>query len=225
MAGMRGRRTMALVAAMLAGGLAAATPAGAHVTVHPDTEPAGASYSILTFRVPNEMDDARTVGLKVFVPTATPLIGISVRPVAGWHVRTRSVKLATPIETGNGPLTTAVAEIIWSGGSIPVGGYQDFDVSVGHFPDEPGTLTFKALQTYSDGTVVRWIETAPEGSPEPQHPAPSVHLTTPESADAATGPGSSNGTDRGLAIGALAVAVVALWLAVAGRIRRPPAQG
>jgi uncharacterized protein YcnI len=214
---------MAMVAAILAGGIATAAPAVAHVTVHPETEPAGASYSILTFRVPNEMDDARTVGLKVVLPTATPLIGISVRPVAGWHVRTRSVTLATPIETDDGALTTAVAEIIWSGGSIPVGGYQDFDVSVGHFPDEPGTLTFKALQRYSNGDVVRWIETAPAGSPEPQHPAPSVHLVTPEAAAVATGAGSSDGTDRALAIVALAVAVVALWLAVAGRVRRPPA--
>ena len=40
--------------------------------------------------------------------------------------------------------------------------------TVGGGPDEPGTsLTFKALQTYDDGEVVRWI-----GAPDADEPAP-----------------------------------------------------
>jgi periplasmic copper chaperone A len=33
-------------------------------------------------------------------------------------------------------------------------------------------IVFKALQTYSDGDVVRWIEEPVAGEPEPDHPAP-----------------------------------------------------
>ena len=40
-------------------------------------------------------------------------------------------------------------------------------------PGKPGqTLTFKALQTYSNGDVVRWI-----GAPDADEPAPRVQLT------------------------------------------------
>ena len=229
---MLARRTSRVaVVSLVAAATAALTalPAAAHVTVHPSSEPAGTSYSPLTFRVPNETDDASTVKLEVILPTDTPLIGILVKPVAGWQVHTKSIKLKTPVQTDDGPLTTAVSRIIWSGGSIPVGGYQDFDISVGHVPDQPGTLTFKALQTYSDGTVVRWIETAPEGSPEPEHPAPTLQLTAATAAPAgdhaapvseAASASSSNGTDRGLAIAALVVAVIAAGAAAAGLRRR-----
>jgi uncharacterized protein YcnI len=178
----------------------AAPTAAAHVTVRPSSEPAGTTYSVLTFRVPNEREDAATVKVDVVFPASTPVSGVLVRPVPGWQVRSKG------------------SRITWRGGRIPVGGYQDFDVSVSKVPDQPGPLVFKALQTYSDGKVVRWIETAPEGSPEPEHPAPTVQLTSPRPAESASG--SSNRADRSLAIAALAVAVVALWGAIAGRLRR-----
>jgi hypothetical protein len=37
------------------------------------------------------------------------------------------------------------------------------------------TLTFSAIQTYSSGEEVAWIETAGGGA-EPEHPAPTVQL-------------------------------------------------
>ncbi|HVT22742.1 MAG TPA: YcnI family protein [Mycobacteriales bacterium] len=216
---MRARRAGLAMTIGLGLVLAAAQPAAGHVTVHPDSEPAGTSFSVLTFRVPNEMDDARTVKVKIFLPTDTPVTGVLVRPVAGWQVRMTTKKLAHPIRTPGGRLDVVPWTITWSGGSVPVGGYQDFEISVGHVPDQPGPLIFKALQTYSNGKVVRWIETAPPGSPEPEHPAPTVQLTAPHE-PASSDTGTSNGTDRGLAIAGLAVALVALWVAVAGRVRR-----
>jgi uncharacterized protein YcnI len=202
-----------------------APSASAHVTVHPNSEPAGTSYSVLTFRVPNELNDARTVKVEIFLPTARPVTGISVRPVAGWRVDVKNKRLATPIKTPGGPLDVVPSKITWKGGSVPVGGYQDFDVSVGHVPDRPGPLVFKVLQTYSNGKVVRWIETSAQGSPEPEHPAPTVLLTAPRQPADGTDPARSDGTDRALAIAALGVALIALWLAVAGRLRRSSSQG
>jgi hypothetical protein len=48
---------------------------------------------------------------------------------------------------------------------------------------------FKALQTYSNGEVVSWIQEATEGAEEPEHPAPVLKLITP----AAVPTGAGNG--------------------------------
>jgi hypothetical protein len=58
--------------------------------------------------------------------------------------------------------------------------FQEFDVSLGPLP-QTNQLVFKALQTYSDSDVVRWID-EPAGGAEPEHPAPTLKL-----AKAATG--------------------------------------
>ena len=50
-------------------------------TVHPEMVPAGASDIELTFRVPNERDDANTVRLQVFFPSNLPLLTVDVLPI------------------------------------------------------------------------------------------------------------------------------------------------
>lgn len=57
------------------------------------------------------------------------------------------------------------------------GQYQGFRVMLGHLPDDAGSLTFKALQTYSNGDIVRWIDVPQPGQAEPDHPAPVLTLT------------------------------------------------
>jgi len=50
-------------------------------------------------------------------------------------------------------------------------------LSAGPLPTNTKKLEFAALQTYSDGDVVSWIEPAVKGAPEPEHPAPTLTLT------------------------------------------------
>jgi uncharacterized protein YcnI len=202
--------------------LVAAVPASAHVTVHSDDAVKGATDTVLSFRTPNERSDATTVELRIFLPTATPLLGVLVQPIPGWHFSVRSVTLRKPIATDDGAITSAVSSVTWRGGNIPVGGYQDFDIDVGALPSDVSSLTFKALQTYSNGTVVRWIETAPAGSPEPDRPAPVLHLADRQVARAAQPSSDARNDGRYIGIAALALAIVALWLAVADRVRRVP---
>ena len=88
-------------------------------------------------------------------------------------------KLAEPIESHGEQITEEVGRITWTGdgerGSSRPGQFQDFGLSVG-MPDKPGAkLTFKALQTYSNGEVVRWI-----GAADADEPAPQVELTASE---------------------------------------------
>ena len=65
-----------------------------------------------------------------------------------------------PLQTDNGQVTEAVSEITWTGGTIAPGQFDDFEVSVGPLPSDVDVLLFPAVQTYSDGTTVSWIQAA-----------------------------------------------------------------
>ena len=87
---------------------------------------------------------------------------------------------------------------------------------------ETKEIVFKALQTYSDGDVVRWIEVTPAGGQEPEHPAPVVSLTkAAEGADhhaasagteAAASTSSDSSSSDTLAIVAIVVAALGVIL-------------
>jgi hypothetical protein len=98
---------------------------------------------------------------------------------------------ATPIKTDDGEVTEAVSAITWTAASpasaIKPGQFDEFDVSAGPLP-EATSMQFKALQTYSDGEVVRWIEPAPANGSEPEHPAPTLKLTPALAEGASTAP-------------------------------------
>jgi uncharacterized protein YcnI len=157
--------------------VALAGPAFAHVTISPGDAAKGDSDVEITFRVPNEEDAATTTQLEVDFSTDKPITGVLPEPTPGWTAKVENVTLATPIKTDDGPVTQVVSKITWTGGQLPAGQYQGFRVMLGHVPDDADQLTFKALQTYSNGDVVRWIDTQQAGQPEPDHPAPVLKLT------------------------------------------------
>jgi periplasmic copper chaperone A len=152
--------------------------AGAHVSVVPSSAPKG-GFEILSFSVPNEKDDANTVGLEVTLPTKYPIAFVSVKAMPGWTITTQRTKLAKPVKTDDGQITEAVTTITWTAtaGGLEPGQFDLFTVSAGPLPTKPGKLEFKAVQTYSDGDVVNWIEPVVKGAPEPEHPAPTLTLT------------------------------------------------
>jgi uncharacterized protein YcnI len=178
----RGRRAAAVAALTLAG-LAIASTASAHVTVSPESLPQGATAE-LTFKVPNEEASANTVKLQLQIPTDHPIAQVLAKPVPGWSIDVHTVKLAKPLTTDDGTFTTAVSEIDWTGGSIPPGQYQDFQISVDPLPSDTTQLVFKAVQTYSDGNVVRWIDLTSSTDTDPEHPAPVLTLTPAKDSDA-----------------------------------------
>ncbi|GAA3212086.1 YcnI family protein [Dactylosporangium siamense] len=151
--------------------------ASAHVTVNPNTATQG-GYTKVTFRVPNEKDDASTTKLEIAIPTDKPIASVSLKPVAGWTAVTENSKLATPIKTDDGEITEAISKITWTasaGSEIKPHTFQEFDVSLGPLPTAD-QIVFKALQTYSNGEVVRWID-EPAAGAEAEHPAPVLKLT------------------------------------------------
>ena len=212
-------RTILLAAAAL---LLAPAAAQAHVLVVPDTAPQGAETR-LDLRVPNERDDAATTKVDVQLPPG--FAEAAVQPVPGWDVKITHVKLNPPVQTDDGPITEGVGRITWTAKSaadgIPVGGFQDFGLEV-LIPGKAGsTLTFKALQTYSNGTVVRWI-----GAQDSDTPAPTVKVTAAGGATAAPAPtatpaasASNGGSSNGLAVAALIVGALGLITGVVGLTR------
>jgi uncharacterized protein YcnI len=207
--------------------LGIASPAWAHVTVHPPTMPAGSKDVELTFRVPNERQNANTVMVQVFFPTNLPLLTVDVLPEPGWSATVHTKTLATPVKTDDGLVSQIVTDVTWksTSGGIAPGQYEDFFVAAGSVPDKPAQLVFKALQTYSSGEIVRWIEVPVAGQPEPDTPAPVVTLTPPASPPSATPSAGSRISDadgssatEGLAIGALVLSGLSIagvtWLMV-----------
>ncbi|WP_333768042.1 YcnI family copper-binding membrane protein [Streptomyces sp. IBSBF 2435] len=184
-------RARAAAVAALAGAtvLLAAVPAFAHVTVQPATAAKG-GYTTVAFKVPNEQDSASTVKVEVNLPTDHPIASVSLQPVPGWTAQVTTSKLATPLKTDDGTVDQAVSKITWSGGKIAPGQFQQFPVSFGPLPSDAASLSFKTLQTYDNGDIVRWIEVPQAGQAEPQNPAPTLTLTAPEAEGTATATGT-----------------------------------
>ena len=226
-------RVLLVLGGAATGVLALAGTAFAHVTITPGSAPQG-STAELTFKVPNEESKAATDEVQVQVPTAHPIAQFLVKPVPGWTITVQTVTLAKPVVTDDGSFTTAVSEVTWKGGKILPGQYQDFSVSADPLPSGVGQLAFKAVQTYSNGDVVRWIDLPQAGQPAPEHPAPVLTLTRAGTeADAAPAaqadpPAASSSDTTALALGAAGLAAGLLGLAAGGsawlrgrRDRRP----
>jgi periplasmic copper chaperone A len=166
--------------AIAAAGAALAVPAAAsaHVTLQPDSVPAG-GFTRLDVRVPNERDDAATDKVEVQLPDG--FIFVSYEPVEGWDTEVKMEKLDQPVEEFGEKFTEQVSTVTWTAtgpdAAIQPGEFRDFGLSVGlpSSAKEGDELTFPALQTYDSGEVVRWI-----GPPDAEEPAAIVTLTTPE---------------------------------------------
>jgi uncharacterized protein YcnI len=217
------KRLALLTLAGLVALLALAVPAFAHVTVTAPGATRGGSDQEITFRVPVEKNVA-TTGLTIALPLNTPLASVLVDPMPGWTHQQKSTKVAKPITTDDGQITEAVSEISWraqSGQGLAPGEFGSFTILAGLLPNAP-SLTFKALQYYADGSVVKWIETAAPGSnAQPVDPAPVLQLpataqaaATVSPAPSSSGSSSSSGKSSSNA-GPTALSIVALVLAAA----------
>lgn len=229
-----------------AGLMLAPAAAGAHVSFHPNAIPQG-SYVTTFVRVPNEETKASISSVKIKMPTG--VLSALGDPPAGWKFQAKTKKLAKPVTTDDGTITTEVTEVIYSGGRTGPGEFVNLPLTLS-IPDsakQGDVVAFPTVQTYSDGSVVRWI-----GRPTADQPAPTIDITAPGSAvldvtggDAGppptlpanlAGPSSGAGAaavapaktvakaqGKGLAIAALIVGLLALALGGVAVTRKRPA--
>jgi uncharacterized protein YcnI len=160
-------RKLLVVALAAAGAFPAA--AQAHIQVTPPAVAPGdaAKFTVL---VPGERD-SETVKVELQMPRG--LLPFSYADPAGWK---RSLAKAPD---------GSVERVVWTG-SAPSDGFTEFAFLAGT-PDKAGELRFKALQTYADGTVVRWI-----GAPDSDNPAAVVKVDAGASKQNAGGESGSD---------------------------------
>jgi uncharacterized protein YcnI len=217
---MRYRVSLAVAASTGLVLFALTTPAWAHVTVDPSHAPQGAEIT-LGFRVPNEEATAATVKVQIFFPSTHPVLGVDPERAPGWSDQIHTAALSPPVNTDDGPITSYVSEVDWFGGTIPPGHFQEFYVLAQQLPTATDQVVFKALQTYADGHVVRWIQATPPGGPPPDHPAPVLTLTAPVAAGPAT-PSKAGGNSDTAAVAVIlgALGVLLGGGAIALQVRR-----
>jgi uncharacterized protein YcnI len=177
----------AVCALALAVAVAFAGPASAHVKVDGIDVTRGGE-GVITFRVPTESDTLTTTALTVTLPSDHPIADASTQPKLGWTSKVTTKALTKPIKTDDGEVSSYVSSVTWTADSTADGiGPEQFDtfaLSVGPFPDVT-SLSFPALQTYSDGSTVDWNEKSVDGTTEPAHPAP-VLAVAPAAGDTVT---------------------------------------
>jgi uncharacterized protein YcnI len=212
--------------AVAAAALAVPAVADAHVTVQPpQLEPGG--FARMDIRVPNERDKADTTKVQVEFPPG--FFFMNYEPKPGWNIEVRREKLSKPVEVFGEKQTEQIRDVTITSTNgkkgIAPGQFLDFGVSGGPVPGKAGqSLSFKAIQTYSNGEVVRWI--APD--PEAETPASQVKIVKGEDQAAAATPASANddeGASKGLGWAALALGGLGVLCGVAGLMlaRRRPA--
>lgn len=186
--------TLFVVAAL---GLVIAAQAGAHAEITPERVPAAGVSTFVLSVAGEEASPATTIAMQL----PLGMTNVEPAPARGWQV------------------SRADRVITWSGGSIQQGQEGRFEITA-QFPNSPGeTLVFPVVQTYEDGTVVRWI-----GAPASDTPAPRITLTAaaqpppppPTTTAAATTTTSEINDDDGSSTGWIVGAVVAAVLIGSG---------
>jgi uncharacterized protein YcnI len=125
------------------------TPVVAHITVTPAEAPP-ATEQRYCIRVPSEKS-IPTTALEIQFPDGLEITETDAPP--GWRV--------TAAKGRHGRIIGAT----WQGGSIPPRQFLEFGV-LARNPAAAAELTWKAIQTYQDGSEVHWI-----GPPRAQFPA------------------------------------------------------
>jgi uncharacterized protein YcnI len=131
--------------------LSITTVAEAHVVVNPSESTTNA-YEKYTVRMPVEKD-INTTGLTIEVPDGVDLV--SVLPMESWDYDLE--------EDDDGRITS----VVWTAkdGGIKPNEFVEMSF-IGANPSEPADISWKALQTYEDDSVVEWT-----GAPDADEPA------------------------------------------------------
>ncbi|MGC4820354.1 DUF1775 domain-containing protein [Micromonospora sp. DT63] len=139
----------------------------------------------LEFSVPEERAGTKTTRIEVRLPADAPVAEVYPMSVDGWAPKISSRTLDKPVtgihSSGVNTVTTAVT---WVRVGAGTSGPAQLALSMGPLP-QAERLTFEVVQTYADGTVVRWADAS--GA----HRAPVLNLL-PAAAGAA-GPAGHGG--------------------------------
>ncbi len=174
-------KTLALAGAFLAG---LAGPAAAHPSFAVPEAAAGSTYKGV-LGVGHGCDGAATTAIRVRIPDG--VINAKPMPKPGWTLETVVGPYAEPAEPAEPAVlhgetvTEGVREIVWSGGALEDGWFDEFTIRATLPQGEPGqVLVFPVVQECGEASI-EWVEVAPEGQDphELESPAPTLTLAAP----------------------------------------------
>lgn len=155
------RRLTGCLAASLVGlamVVSAAGPASAHTGVTISPARAGAKNAVATVNAEAESDSAGVTKVQIYLPAGiTPDDVTQVSLPKQWKLTKQDVSY-----TVQGP-------------ALAVGRNAEHKIRIRQLP-KYAQISFKVLQTYSDGRTDRWIGLPTKEDPEPEDPAPTVKL-------------------------------------------------
>jgi uncharacterized protein YcnI len=149
--------------------------AAAHVTVRPQSAPAGA-YTEIVFTVPHGCGESPTTGIRITIPDDAIVAKPQMKP--GWSAYVRTRKLDKPVKMLHGKeATEAVTEVEWVGGSLPNDVYDTFGLLI-RLPQTPGTVAYFPVEQTCQSGVHHWVEipAAGQSGHDLNEPAPSIRL-------------------------------------------------
>lgn len=139
--------------------LALAGAAFAHVEVEAEPAVAGSANAVITFSAEAESDSAGITSVRIVLPAGIAPADVTLaKAPSGWR-----------LAPGTDGYTVA-------GTALKTGADAVHSITVAALPSAT-TLVFKALVTYSDGSVDRWIEEPTSSGAEPDNPAPVLTLS------------------------------------------------
>jgi uncharacterized protein YcnI len=166
--------------AAIAGTFAFAAPAAADVNVSPQQLARGGGAE-LTFTIPEERPGAYTTKVELDLPESTPVAEMYALSVDAWAPDTVMRKLDHPLDLIHGSSATneVPASMTWTYvADAPPATPKPFDlrVALGPMP-QADQMAFTLVQTYSDGTVVRYADAPGANGEKADHPAAVVKLS------------------------------------------------
>lgn len=149
----------------------AMTVVHAHIVLEHKSATAG-SYYKATFMVGHGCDGSPTTGIEIEMPEAMAVV--KPKPKPGWQVTTQTMPQAIPMSLHGRPVKEIVNRVIWHGGPLPDGHYDEFVVLM-QLPNRAGRLHFKVVQHCETGRS-DWIEIPAMGTEHLKLPAPVLEL-------------------------------------------------
>ena len=157
--------------------LTGALAASAHVSASATSTAAG-SYTLITLGVPHGCDGSATTKVAIKIPAGINSVTPTVNP--NWDVAKVAAPLNPPITDSHGnEVTERIDQIVYTAMTPLPDGLRDAFVLSLQLPEDAAgqTLQFPTIQTCEVGETA-WIEDVVQGRPEPDHPSPSIEVTT-----------------------------------------------
>lgn len=163
------------VAAATVANLAFSSASFAHATFERAEAAPGASYKGV-LRVPHGCAGQATHTVRITFPDE--IVSVKPMPKAGWKLSTAIGPYAKPFDNHGRAETRGVREIVWSGGDLADGHYDEF-VFVGAITrDAPaGMIYVPVVQECATGRQA-WVQIPKAGEARPKAPAPGIRLVS-----------------------------------------------